>query len=114
MGSGQAAARRSRTHEANRRHLLTCPLLRFEYPRIMKLVGDEEGIAVPEEIAVIGFDNRRESETSWPALTTVDLPLNEAGDKAAELLLAEINGVGNLSVEGPLLLRTNLVVRETT
>jgi DNA-binding LacI/PurR family transcriptional regulator len=50
----------------------------------------EEGIAVPERIAVIGFDNIEECARSVPPLTTVDQPTAHIGLTAATLLFGAI------------------------
>ena len=50
----------------------------------------ERGIAVPEQVAVIGFDNIEEGERSIPTLTTVDHPAKMIGSAAANLLLTAI------------------------
>jgi len=52
----------------------------------------ENGIAVGQDLALIGFDNRRVSETSRPKLSTVALPLYEIGKKAAQLMLDILSG----------------------
>lgn len=52
----------------------------------------EMNIRVPEEVGVIGFDNRHSSAHERPPLTTVALPLREMGELAGKLLLSAING----------------------
>ncbi len=52
----------------------------------------EKGIAVPEEISVVGFDNIMESSYILPTLTTIDQPASEKGRKAAEMLFEMIRG----------------------
>ena len=48
-------------------------------------------ISIPQDIAVAGFSGTILSEMVYPALTTVDLPLIEMGEKAAELILEKID-----------------------
>lgn len=48
------------------------------------------GIAVPEQIAIVGFDNIDEAARSVPALTTVDQPTRQIGSAAANLLLTAL------------------------
>ncbi|HVX46087.1 MAG TPA: LacI family DNA-binding transcriptional regulator [Mycobacteriales bacterium] len=51
------------------------------------------GVAVPDEVAVIGFDNREDVVTaSRPELTSIDLNLRRVGETAATRLVAMING----------------------
>ncbi|PCE15262.1 hypothetical protein AUC47_14255 [Microbacterium sp. SZ1] len=56
-----------------------------------------QGIAVPGDVAVIGFDNVEEATFSTPALTTVDSGLGWVAARSVELLLARIAG----EQEGP-------------
>jgi LacI family transcriptional regulator len=49
-------------------------------------------IKVPQEVRVVGFDNRPFAANQRPPLTTVALPLYEMGKQAGELLLAAIQG----------------------
>lgn len=47
---------------------------------------------VPEDVAVVGFDNRSFAAHQHPPLTTVALPLREMGMMAGELLVNSIRG----------------------
>lgn len=48
----------------------------------------ERGIAVPDRIAVVGFDNVEEATWTAPSLTTIDQPAAAIGTAAAALLLS--------------------------
>jgi DNA-binding LacI/PurR family transcriptional regulator/anti-anti-sigma regulatory factor len=50
------------------------------------------GYRVPEDLAVVGFDDIILAHSATPPLTTVRLPLRALGGAAAELLLAQIAG----------------------
>jgi len=52
----------------------------------------EHGLRVPEDVSVVGFDNRYFSSHQRPPLTTVALPLHEMGLLAGEILLNAIQG----------------------
>ena len=53
----------------------------------------ELGRRVPDEVAVVGFDNWDVmASASRPPLTTVDMRLQSLGQRAADLLLASIDG----------------------
>ena len=51
----------------------------------------EEGIAIPNDISVVGFDDVPSAKLVSPALTTVSQFQRNMGRKAAELLLQRIN-----------------------
>jgi len=69
------------------------------------------GVAVPEEVSVIGFDDIMIAPMISPALTTVRQPLTEMGRIATTMLLRLIDGepLDSIRVELP----TTLVVRES-
>ena len=70
----------------------------------------ESGRAVPDDVAVVGYDDSPAATAMRPELTTVAQPSETMGRRMAELLLALLHGD---EVEPPPLLPTTLVVRET-
>jgi LacI family transcriptional regulator len=50
-------------------------------------LAEERGLRVPEDIAVVGFDDTPPSQHKHPPLTTVRQPFQVMGQRAAELLL---------------------------
>lgn len=73
-------------------------------------VASEAGIAVPEELSIVGFDDH--DVAPFVGLTTVRQHVVEQGERAVHRLLARMQGAD----EGPLheLVDTELVIRETT
>ncbi|HEY7124855.1 MAG TPA: LacI family DNA-binding transcriptional regulator [Ktedonobacterales bacterium] len=49
--------------------------------------AEERGLRIPEDVAVVGFDDTPPSRDKHPPLTTVSQPFQEMGKRAAELLL---------------------------
>lgn len=71
-----------------------------------------EGVKIPGELAVTGFDDLPYSETSNPSLTTVKLPARELGSMAGTRLRQLMDGN---QVETPhVVLPSTLVVRGST
>jgi len=52
---------------------------------------NKKGIRIPEEVAVIGFNDDPFCEIVVPSLTTVRLPCYEIGKRAVEMLIERIN-----------------------
>ncbi len=50
----------------------------------------EAGLRVPEDVSLIGLDNNIFSRLTQPRITTVDLQIRDAGGRAGELLLQQI------------------------
>jgi len=53
-------------------------------------MAHEEGIAVPEELSIIGYDNLLMAEMVWPGLTTLAQPLQQMGYEATKMLVQSI------------------------
>ena len=53
--------------------------------------AEQRGLRVPEDIAVVGFDDNPSSAHMEPALTTVRQPFYEMGRRASEILLALVD-----------------------
>ncbi|HLV59377.1 MAG TPA: LacI family DNA-binding transcriptional regulator [Natronosporangium sp.] len=71
----------------------------------------EAGRRVPEDVAVVGFDDSTVARQTTPPLTTVHQPVEEMGRQMARLLLARIRGE---QPERPyVLLDPHLVVRRS-
>ena len=69
------------------------------------------GIRIPDEISIAGFDDLDMSSQISPALTTIHVPSAEMGENAAEYLVAQIR---QDPFPQPAEIETRLMVRETT
>lgn len=70
------------------------------------------GLRVPEDVAVVGYDDIESAAFFRPALTTVRQPLMELGKVAAHKLLSVVEGTETETVK--ILLSAELVVRESS
>lgn len=68
------------------------------------------GLHVPDEMAVVGFDNIDFSNMTHPTLTTVAQPMYKLGTNAAQMLMNKINGTAVESI----VLNHELVIRESS
>src|SRR5205823_4492633 len=96
---------------ARKRKLPTCLFAVTDVMAIGALTAlREEGVSVPGDISVAGFDDIPVVRDLTPALTTVRLPLEELGERAMDLA---IKGSGGAR---PRLLRLSgeVVLREST
>jgi DNA-binding LacI/PurR family transcriptional regulator len=75
----------------------------------------ELGIAVPEDLSLVGFDDSPAAGLATPPLTTIAQPHEEKGRLAAEWLLEAIEGGAvSQSPRREAILPTELVIREST
>ena len=69
------------------------------------------GLIVPDDVAMVGFDNTALAALNHIGLTTIDQPRREMGSAAAKMLIDAINDRGEL---GDIVMSPSLVVRRTT
>ncbi|MDG9702099.1 LacI family DNA-binding transcriptional regulator [Streptomyces sp. DH37] len=70
----------------------------------------DQGLRIPEDVSVAGFDDLPFSADASPSLTTVRIPLHEAGARAGRLAL----GRESAPPGGVATVRTELMVRSST
>lgn len=71
----------------------------------------EKGLKIPDEIAVIGFDNTPISEYFYPSLSTIARKSKPIGAEAAQLFLRQIN---EPSIANHIILPPELIVRRSS
>lgn len=74
------------------------------------LAARQMGIAVPDQVSIVGFDDIELAELAYPALTTVRVPQMEMGHRAAELLLKMVEGTEAIESQ---LLQTEFIARDS-
>jgi LacI family transcriptional regulator len=97
-------------------------LMTSQLPRAIVVANDQMAVglssalavkvAVPDDVAITGFDDIQLSRFSSPPLTTVHQPMRELGAASVSLLLRRIAGETQAGPQS-LLLPTKLVVRES-
>ena len=71
----------------------------------------KDGVCIPEQVNVIGFDNISLSSLIQPPLTTISQPIRLIGQKAAEIIIAKLDG---REIEDKVVFPGNLILRATT
>jgi LacI family transcriptional regulator len=71
----------------------------------------EFGLIIPNDIAVVSFDNIQMSEFISPTLTTVHVPREELGRTAVKLLIQRMQG--NITLPMTTYLPTSLIIRDS-
>jgi LacI family transcriptional regulator len=61
------------------------------------MAAREIGIAVPEELSIVGFDDSEISRIVWPRLTTVRQPVFEMAVAATDMLLDQLDGAATMT-----------------
>lgn len=74
---------------------------------------DEAGLSVPDDIALIGNDNIRESSYLHKSLTTLSPPVAKIAKLGSEIMLRAVKGEED-GVTHHILLKPDLIIRETT
>ena len=75
--------------------------------------AQRRGIAIPGDLAVVGFDGLAEGAQFTPALTTIDQPLGELGQLGVRELLRLIGEEPGHGMVRSLTLATELIVRDS-
>jgi LacI family transcriptional regulator len=77
-------------------------------------VFKEKGIRVPDDIAVVGFNNDTISTINDPQLTTVNYPAIKMGEQAATVLMNHLNGNADFSLTDSIVLNAELIIRQSS
>jgi len=78
----------------------------------MKFVMEQKKFRIPEDVAIVGFNNTYISQYSAIPITVVDIPSSKFAIKAVEMLIDLLNG--KKSGEKKMLMPDRLIVRESS
>lgn len=77
-------------------------------------VFKEHGLRIPEDIAIVGFNNDAIAKLVEPALTTINYPGMDMGMIAARNLIGHLEGISNIHHTNTIVIRSELVVRKSS
>ncbi len=72
------------------------------------------GLRVPEDIAIVSFNNDAISKIVQPKLTTIDYPGEEMGEKAAQSLIAQLEKKPAATTMDTIIVRSELIIRDSS
>ena len=73
----------------------------------------EANLRVPEDISVVGFDNREVADFIFPKLTTIEIDLKQIGFKAAQVVASRLNDEKDFDDERTIIVPSNIILRDT-
>ena len=71
----------------------------------------EAGLRVPEDLAIVGFNNDVISKLIQPKLTTINYPGEEMGERAALNLLDQLAGIASARSTDTIIIKSELIIR---
>jgi len=74
----------------------------------------EYGIRIPEDIAIVGFNNDAISKIVEPQLTTINYPGIDMGEIAARNLISHLRGHSNIKHTNTIVVRSDLIIRKSS
>jgi len=80
---------------------------------VMQLLKDE-GIRIPQDIAIVGFNNDIIGKVINPKLTTINYPGFEMGQVAASSLINHLKGLWDMNIANTLVIKSELIIRESS
>jgi LacI family transcriptional regulator len=74
----------------------------------------EHGVSIPEDIAIVGFNNDAIGKLIEPALTTINYPGIDMGEIAARNLVNHLKGLSDIHQTNTIIVRSELIVRKSS
>lgn len=74
----------------------------------------EAGLRIPDDIAIVGFNNDVISKIIDPKLTTINYPGMEIGEIVARNLINHLQGNSNIHLTNTIIIKSELIVRESS
>jgi len=81
---------------------------------VMMQIFKDNGLRIPEDIAVVGFNNDVVSKIVTPKLTTINYPGVEMGEIVARNLINHLQGIANINITNTVVIKSELIVRESS
>lgn len=80
---------------------------------VMQCLRDK-GIRIPQDIAIVGFNNDSIGKVVSPKLTTINYPGFEMGQVAARSLINHLRGLWDMNLTNTVVIKSELIIRESS
>lgn len=84
------------------------------YAAICMQILKDAGFKIPNDMAIVGFNNDLVSRMTEPKLTTIDYPGQEMGEIVAKHLINHLEGMDPLELTNTIIVNSELIVRESS
>ncbi|HKP31325.1 MAG TPA: LacI family DNA-binding transcriptional regulator [Chitinophagaceae bacterium] len=74
----------------------------------------EHGVSIPDDIAVVGFNNDAIGKLIEPALTTINYPGKDMGEIAARNLINHLKVISDIHKTNTIIVRSELIIRKSS
>ena len=74
----------------------------------------EHGVAIPDDIALVGFNNDAIGKLIEPALTTINYPGRDMGEIVARNLINHLQGVSKIQNTKTIIVNSDLIIRKSS
>jgi LacI family transcriptional regulator len=72
------------------------------------------GVRIPHDIAIVGFNNDAISKIIEPQLTTINYPGIDMGEITARSLINHLKGTGSITATNRIIIKSDLIIRESS
>jgi len=72
------------------------------------------GLRIPQDIAIVGFNNDIIGKVIEPKLTSINYPGFEMGELAARTLMSHLKGTIDMNVTSTMVIKSELIIRESS
>jgi LacI family transcriptional regulator len=80
---------------------------------VMQTLKDN-GVHIPRDVAIVGFNNDIIGKVVSPKLTTINYPGFEMGQLAARSLISHLKGLWDMTVTSTMVIKSELIIRESS
>ncbi|MEO7044875.1 MAG: LacI family DNA-binding transcriptional regulator [Ferruginibacter sp.] len=80
---------------------------------VMQALKDA-GVRIPQDVAIVGFNNDSIGKVISPKLTTINYPGFEMGQLAARTLISHLKGSWDMKITSTMVIKSELIVRESS